>query len=181
MPEILSNNFNLVPEKTYTITTSKKIIDWAIRSGKKIIIITEIIVLISLFVKIQLFNNVKVVNEKIIEARLEILSDAETEEKFRSIAKDLNRIKAIDDDKKDWVNLFKIALDDIPPAPQVVIDSIDVSKSEIILSGSANSVESFGFLIQKYLLDTQIKKIILTGSQYDNDEKLYRFDITMEI
>jgi len=181
MPEISPDNFNLTSEDATTNNRNRRIIEWAIKSGKKIIIVTEIIVLISLFVKIQLFNSVHTINAKIEKTRLEILSMNETETKIRALNHDLTKIKAVEDSKKDWVQHFKLALDDLPPSPSIIVKDIDLSETEIKISGQADSVQSFGYMIQTYLSNDAIKKIILTSSKYDSKDELYEFELTLEI
>lgn len=181
MPESQNTQINFAMQATTSQNKSKKLIDWAIQSGKKIIIITEIVVLLSLFIKIQLFNNVSQVNSQIEDVRFEIIAMDQTESQIRQIIKDLNKIKAVDQSRTDWVKYFSTTLNDLPPAPSVIIQDVNLANNEIKVSGTADSIQSFGYVIQKYLSDEFIKKIILTASKYEAKENVYFFDLTLQI
>lgn len=160
-------------------STMQKLLEWSIKSGKKLIIVTEALVLIALFSKFSLIRNVNAINYRIEDLKFEVIENQDIERHYNLILSDINKIKEVENSRIDWDLRITSISDKIPDDMRLIKVGYSPDSSEI--SATVGSIQGFAFFIQQLLNDDQTDRIILKSSKYSKTNQQYEFTLSVII
>jgi Tfp pilus assembly protein PilN len=136
--------FNLVPHDPFYDTILGKVMVWALKVGRYIVIFTELVVIVSFASRFKLDRDLTDLNSSIAQKTAIIKSYADTENRVRSIQK---KSELVSKQLKDQasVSLIELVINKIPF--DVKLTRLGYKPEEIQLIGQAKSSTSLASLV----------------------------------
>lgn len=176
----LPTSLSFTPEK---IEQKQSIIErlfaWITLYGKKIVIATEAIVIISLLIQVYLTREVNRINKSIEDGRKFIVDSKDLENKFRIYSADIGFIKKTKLESSEWSTQASKILNQVSEKNGIFINSVELTTQKITLEGTSETSQDFAFLIQSFLSEKNVAKLIVNGSSYQRDTKKYSFNLAI--
>lgn len=180
MPDNLSENINFVPEDAdQHASLPQQFFKLMLTKGKSIIIITEIIALGVFFSSFKLGTDISNLSEEMENKAVLVESTVQLQEEYAKVQKRTRTLESIAAEQKDWATIIKSFDEQLPYG--VLMNSVSYKKDNIDMSGSVDSAASFGKLISVLNNNDNVKEVILSGSSYETESKIYEFDLSLEI
>lgn len=156
MSKKVAFNINLLPKDPFFETILGKTLKWALSVGRYIVIFTELIVIVSFITRFSLDRQVTDLNRAIEQKRNVILSYGDLETRIRHYQTLLEQYQQIDQ-QRNIITLFP-ELSRITPA-DVKLDTLTISPTGVILSGTTLSQNSLTLLITNMQLSALFESI----------------------
>ncbi|OGC52341.1 hypothetical protein A2982_03670 [candidate division WWE3 bacterium RIFCSPLOWO2_01_FULL_39_13] len=178
MPE-QNNSINFAARKTIRDDgLVKKIFDWTLKRGVKMIIITEAIVLLIFISRIGSEREMRLLSQKVKEQQIVVEQHQDFEQLFNEKQTKLIQIENIINSKTNWIEIAKNFNSSIPLG--AVLTEISYSPGDIEFGAEVSSPEAFGILISKLKSNSSIKSLTLLSSRYNTEESFYELSLSLE-
>jgi len=142
-----SNEINLLPKDKWEIGTIGKLLGWALKVGRYVVVFTELVVISAFLFRFGLDRRLTDLNEEMKQKQAIVNSYGDFEEKFRRLQLQLKSIKEVEEDslRADQVltNISQITPLD------TVYSSIDINEEEVSLEGQTFSEVGLATLLAK--------------------------------
>lgn len=173
-------NLNLLkPTEAYQPSAPlKSFLEWSVKIGRVVIVVTELIVLAVFFARFKLDRDLLDLSNS-ITTKLEVLATTEEfEREFRNVQERLEMIRGIYDDKTILSERVETFVDRIPQ--EINLDSLSIEKSSINFSAKAPSGTIFAELIHGFRKMSGVRTIVLKSSRFEPKAQQYIFTISLE-
>lgn len=168
----------LKSKSSQELTPFKGFLEWSVKIGRVIIVVTELIVLAVFFARFKLDRDLLDLSNS-MEAKLAVLATTEDfEEDFRNVQDRLEIIRGIYEGKTILSGMVKEINDRLPQ--EINFDDLAVEKNKINFSAKAPSGTAFAKLIQELKKIANVKEIVLGSSRFDPKTHQYFFSISIE-
>ena len=141
----LFSKINLLPQDEFERSFLGKMLRWSLTAGKSIVILTEFVVIMAFLSRFWLDRQVNDLNEVLIQKQAVVDSYAEIEERMRAIQERVDIVTEIEESTLGAREALTKLIASTPT--DVSYDSIDISKTNLTLTGLAGSEGGFAALL----------------------------------
>jgi hypothetical protein len=161
-----ARTINLLPPSEFEASFWGKFLQWAVSTGRYIIILTELVVILAFLSRFKLDNDIANLNEQIEGKKSVLIAHQPVENEFRNVQDRLNAAgKIMDGQLKAGVLLDQITSE---TPGEVKITDLNLSQTGIIVTANANNEKALGEFLARLNMDDQWKGIDMTSVSADS-------------
>lgn len=169
-------NINLLPKDAFADSLVGKYLEWALTTGRYIVIVTQAIVVLTFFQRFTLDRELSDLNDSIATSQFAISTFATTEESVRALQSKAEFISKLED-SADLVAALKF-LDGLSVG-NVDYESMNVNSQVFNVSGTAFSRETFERYVSRVRAYPGVTDVVL--SNYTQKEGAPGLDFSIRI
>jgi Tfp pilus assembly protein PilN len=162
-----SVNINLLPKDPFSQSEIGKLLNWALSTGRYIVVFTEMIVILTFLSRFTLDRQLTDLNERLFEKQAVLDSYKEFEAKIRSIQQQAQSVESIA--LKIKSNLILGLVKQMTPE-DILFSQISVRGEKFTITGTAFSTISLSQYVNLFKSDPRFTDVVLEKiSSSDND------------
>ena len=171
------SHINLLPKDSFEFSGVGKLLKWTTTVGRVLVVMTEFVVILAFASRFYFDKKLNDLSEVIDGKMAVIASYAETESQMRDILQRQSIVTNYLTSKIDVVN--KISnLGKVLPAG-VTLENVNLIGKDVSVKGVAGSETSFAQLLIGLKRDSQLKRIALDNTTYDQSTGSVKFSFKM--
>lgn len=163
---------NLLPREDLEKKAIGKFLKWTLSYGRYIIISVELLVFCVFFSRFIYDQKLAEINEHVEQKQAIVASAADFETRIRTIQKNIEQVKSLDNGRIVYLTVLK-RLEEIIPK-DMVFSSLEITGNEMFISGETTTNESFArFITDLKASDTLFSEISIdsVGKDTTTDEE----------
>ncbi len=157
----------------------QRIFEWTTTTGKRIIMLTELIILIFFFSRFKLDQNLLKIKKDIALSGSILEYYQPQENKLKTAQKKIRKIKELKQTAFKWNNQLDLIQNKTPT--KLTFETLSISANKIEMQATVDDAVSFGTFIQELVSEPKIKSITFTSSSYDVKKNIYEFAMILVI
>jgi hypothetical protein len=155
-----SNKVNLLPPSEFELSFWGRFLKWAVTTGRRIIIVVELIVIVAFLSRFKLDEDLRNLNEQINLQMTQLQNQQSQEDEFLKVQKRLNLMDNLFASRFQVVKRMDYVVEKLPAG-------VDISKrtftyAEISLTADTLSEQSMGELLSTLSADLQWRSVDMT-------------------
>lgn len=150
---------NLLPKEDLDKKAIGKFLKWTLSYGRYIIISVEMVVFLVFFSRFRFDQQLADLNDEIEQKQAIVASAADFEQRVRTIQKRIEQVKTLNNGRTIYLTVLA-RLKEITPV-EMVFTELTFDKEELIITGQANTNESFAKFFTTLKTDALFSEIIL--------------------
>jgi hypothetical protein len=166
---------NLLTKDPFSTSEIGKLLNWALSTGRYIVVFTEMIVILTFMSRFTLDRQLTDLNEKIYEKQAVLDSYGEFETKVRQIQKQAQSILKVYN--TDGPNHTLAYVETMIPA-DIALNQLDIKPTKLTLIGVAYSTNTLSNLVNKFKNDPKFTDVILEKINSSEDDVGINFILT---
>lgn len=176
----LKASIEFIPQEDWEKTSFGKLLKWVLTVGRWIVIVTELVVVLAFLSRFKFDRELTDLNEKIKQQQAIITASAKFEQEFRLLQKRLLVINELKKTRSEPESLLTELAGLIPP--DVLLDEVSVSESQITLSALALSENGLAVFLNNLKNSPKFEKLVIAGASSGLKERAgIGFEIKGEI
>lgn len=161
------DKINLLPKDDFEISTSGKFIQWAVSTGRWIVVLTEFVVICAFLSRFYFDTKLANLFEDVKQKQAIVDSAFSFEENFRLIQEKIKIVKSLlAEEKKPSSIITEISL--LLPL-DVVLDNISIDSSRLTFSGHSLSENSLNVFLSGLISLPRLEEVNLSGVSTPKD------------
>lgn len=160
-PKAIAIDINLLPKDPFSESSVGKFLEWALSTGRYIVIFTEMVVILTFLQRFTLDRQLSELNERVFEKKAVLDSFSDFEAHIKEIQE---RAEFIDDIEKkaDVLEIMEFLSSNVPS--DVIFDRVNSSNQVFVIDGIAYSQESLSRFVDSIrqrpdVVDVSLDKI----------------------
>lgn len=171
-------SINLLPKSEFETSFWGKFLKWALSTGRYMVILTELVVIIAFLSRFKLDKDLADLSDNISGKKAVIDASASYEKQFRTIQNKLLVAEKMIDSQTGMAAIIDLIT--TRTVPGIKLSSVNVTKSEVLVSGTALSDQAFGDFITRVTASKKWKSVDLADITATNTQGI-KFTIRAKI
>ncbi len=171
-------SINLLPKSEFEISFWGKFLKWALSTGRYMVILTELVVIVAFLSRFKLDKDLADLSDNIAGKKAVIDASAAYEKQFRTIQSRLSAAEKMIDGQTGVAAIIDLVTTRIVPG--VRLSTVSVIGSEVLVSGTAASDQTFGDFVTRVTASKKWKSVDLADITATNIQGI-KFTIRAKI